>query len=241
MTHQRLRDSARRIGIISATVTLPLTLPFVLTACSSASAGSVHGAELRAATDSDMLDVPSERVYEVDDISITVTTTEAVEQPDDAGGYDAFSAQPETAEEAAEATAEQRIDGLDYDGEVALSDGVITEARLSVTLEEQLPVTFTLTEPIVLRREGGTGVTVNAIGTLTVGAFERHGTAVSLTPVFENPDRAEMDFEIGSLDTMFLPATGHLGAVAENLDSITARVTLTAEDAEDDSDGSAEE
>lgn len=204
--------SNRRTGALSIAVALPLGCTLGLTACSGGT-DDISGTELRAASGSDMVELPAEQVYGVQDVEVS------------APGIDAES--------------EEQLQDVGYDGSLTLSDGVITDAVFSVELADHPTVTFTLTEPLVLRREGGDGVPVNAVGTLTVGSYERHGTSVSLTPTFSDPDRAEVDVEIGSLDTVFLPSeangySAEAGAeeaddVPSDIDAITARVSLIAE------------
>lgn len=212
MTQWRLPRTSRRNAVIGAAVIFPLGCTLGLTACSSPSQ-DITGTELRAASGSDMVEMPAQQVYGVEDVDVS------------APGLDA--------------AAEEQLEEVDYDGAMTLSDGVITDAQFSVTLEDHPTVTFTLTEPLVLRREGGDGVPVNAVGTLTVGTYERHGTSVTLTPSFAEADRAELDVEIGSLNTVFLPseangystengvdpATGETGG----LDAITARISLVVD------------
>lgn len=209
MTQWRLPGASRRNAVIGAAVVFPLGCTLGLVAC-SAPAHELSSTELRAASGSDMVESPSQQVYGVDDVDVV------------SPGLDA--------------AAEERMEEVDYDGSLTLSDGVITDAEFSVTLEQHPTVSFTLTEPLVLRREGGDGVPMNAVGTLTVGTYERHGTSVTLTPTFADADRAEVDVEIGSLNTVFLPseANGYSGeagaAPSEGLDAITARISLVVDE-----------
>lgn len=185
--------------------TVIAALPMFLLACSASSEDEAHTSELRAANGSDVLGLPTASEYEVTAVELT---------------------QPELA--ALTGFAEPRSSGG-----LTLTDGVITEATLSVDILKEQQLRFALSDPVVLRRAGGAGETVHAMGTLTLsdadGSAGQYGTEVELTPRFNDDDTAEFDVEIELPEHLLSPiSSDKFSAVADEFDTIAATVSFTA-------------
>ena len=186
--------SLRTLGFAAA---VTASIPLCLTGCAAAPEESTPlAAELRASADSDFLALPAEREYEVAE----TTLTEPIALP--FGGT---------------------IDGaLDSNGFLVLTDGVITKARIGLSLANLPEAVFVLTEPAVLRPEETPYGTVTAVGTLSVNGAERPGIRLALTPTQLGADSVEFDLALSIPDNPFL--------VGENapIDRVAAHVVLNA-------------
>lgn len=169
--------AARTIGF-AAVVTAGI--PLCLTGCAPIVDPSVYAAELHASPDSDLLQLPEERVYDVSETSLISPVGGILGRALDAK--------------------------LKSSGFLVLKDGVITEARIGLALAEFPEATFELTEPTVLRREGSSERTVLAVGTISVNGVERPGIRVQLTPTELTEDAVEFDVDFTIPDNPFLAA-----------------------------------
>ncbi|MFT4231748.1 MAG: hypothetical protein QM606_03095 [Leucobacter sp.] len=171
MSRMQMSRSARTIGVMA---TVSAALPLCLTGCAAASAG-VQAAELSAAVDSDLLEVPAPRVY---DVSSTRLLT-----PLDAPALQAL------------------VDGrIASSGHLVLSDGVITEAEYEVSASGLPEARFVLTDPTVLRRHDSEVGTVTATGTLSVDSSVRAGTDVRIRPLALTEEGAEFEVTLSLPD-----------------------------------------
>lgn len=186
-----LPRSARSLGCLAIAAVL---LPGGLAGCSQTlAAGDSASVELRAASGSEMLTVPETRDYEV--------TGFAVANPEALRGGAGSSARGE--------------------GYLVLSDRVITEAQLTARFTNGETISFTLSEPLVLRREPGSNDAVTAVGTLAVPGAEWHGTRARVSPHFTEGGSATLDVEIAVPDSLLAQGTGGDGA-----GTVTATITL---------------
>lgn len=199
MAHAAVRRTVRSLGI--ATVA---ALPLCFVACATpeeASEPLTLNNELRAASGSDLLDLPSERSYEVTSLTLV--------EPD----LSAFG-----------------LSVVPGSGSMVLRDGVITEATLLVSIADRAELSFVLTEPVVLRRDGSSGEMLIATGTLTLNDTERYTTRAFITPDFEDDDTAEFDVVLDLPDHPLGP-TASSGSFPEDLESVEMTVSLAARDA----------
>ncbi|QIM18986.1 hypothetical protein G7066_11075 [Leucobacter coleopterorum] len=175
-----------------------VTLPLCLVSCASTQGLGVPAAELRAATGSNLLTVPSEHVYEVTDIELL--------------GPAATSELGKSVQ-----------DKVEPSGFMVMHDGVITQAELSVSVAGLHEASFVLTEPTVLRREGRDDSVVYATGTLSVEGIEQHSTQLKLTPSEISDKSAEFDVSFAVPATLLIAggATG-FGDVSAHI-SLTAK------------------
>lgn len=176
-----MRRSARTIGFVA---TVSAALPLCLVGCSAAPSASVQAAELRAAVDSDLLEVPATRVYEISGTRLLAPVGNPV----------------------LDSLLEERVASAGY---LVLNDGVITEARYEVSAEGLPRAEFVLTEPTALRRANSEVGTVTVTGTLSVNGSVRNGTSVRLTPTALNEDAAEFDVTLSVPDNPLI-ASGEL-------------------------------
>lgn len=170
-----------------------------LAACSGErSVGLRETGELRAATDDDVFAEPAEQRYRV--VAVDLSSPE-------------LGLLGETA-------------SIRPEGSLVLSDGEITEARMSVSSGlHGSSIAFQLTEPLVLRRDIDSAEPVDAVGTLSIGGVEHHRTRMELIPSFSADGTAELDLEIpvpASLATSPLLGAGEV-------DSVRATVQLAVE------------
>lgn len=200
MRRARIKHSVRTLGVAA----LVLGVPLPLIACAQSEAtGSVLGSELRAATGSDVFSEPAVQEYTVDSITLT--------RPDPAS------------------LTALGMANVDSTGSLQVSDGVITDAHLTVStgIADQA-VSFTLTEPLVLRREDNTGEPVDATGVLDVGSVQHHNAHVTMTPFFSEEGTATLEIEFDVPDDMFSPGQRDALPPPGLDETIAATVTLTA-------------
>lgn len=172
-------------GTAAAVTALFIAAPLCLSACSSAPVlGEVH-ASLRTAAGSDVLAPPIPERYIADTTAIG-------------------SLRGETGEVLGSSE-------LHTSGELTLTDGVITAADFAASAEGLPELSFTLTQPIMLRRDGQSGETVDAVGTLVVGQMERRDTTIRITPDFSG-DSALVNATITLPDSLMhaLPETSRV-------------------------------
>jgi len=172
VTAVQVSRSARAIGFIA---TVSAALPLCLAGCAPAPSTSVQAAELRAAVDSDLLEMPTTRTYDISDTQLLTP----VDNP------------------ALQALLDGRVTSSGY---IVLNDGVITEARYEVSAEGLPDAEFVLTEPTALRRANSEVGTVTVTGTLSVNGAVRTGTTVRLTPTVLSKDAAEFDVTLSIPD-----------------------------------------
>ncbi|WP_449277857.1 hypothetical protein [Leucobacter sp. GX24907] len=172
--------------------------------------------ELRAATDDDVFAEPAEQHYRI--VSVDVASP-------DLGVLGASGA-------------------IRPEGSLTLSDGEITEADMTIASGlHGKSVSFSLTEPLVLRRDNESAEPVDAVGTLRIGGIEHHRTTVEVIPSFEGDGTATLDLEIPVPASLSAAPLFSDGAI----DSVRATVRLAAdsppsgEDGPADPDESAEE
>ncbi len=176
MTAHLMSRSARTLGVV-ATVTA--AIPLCLSGCAPASEATVAAAELRASAESDLLETPTEHVYEVSEIELRAPL-----------GVSAFGS--------------NAGDRVTPSGFIVVNDGVITEAELNVVVTEWADASFVLTEPTVLRREDSENGTVYATGTLAVNGIEQPHTSVKLTPGPMSAEAAEFDVSFEVPDNLLI-------------------------------------
>ncbi|UOQ58058.1 hypothetical protein MUN78_04225 [Leucobacter allii] len=195
MSVTRVSRSVRVFGVVA---TVSAALPFALTGCSPAADIGAQAAELQAAAGSDVLEVPVVTIYDVTDAELTSAEGEI-------GGSvaGAFAAHVETS------------------GYFVLNDGVITGAELRARLAAFPEAKFVLTQPTVLRREGG-DPTVTAVGTLSVNGIVHQEAQLRLTPTKLDEESAEFDLDFDIPDS---PLTS--GADLP-VDEISAHLVLSA-------------
>ncbi|TDP94403.1 hypothetical protein EDF62_0818 [Leucobacter luti] len=167
--------AVRTIGFAAA---VTASIPLCLTGCAPIADASVFAAELQASPDSDLLQLPEERVYDVAETSLISPV----------GGFLGRAVDTQ----------------LQSSGFLVLKDGVITNAQIGLSLAEFPEATFELTQPTVLRRAGSSASTVLAIGTISVNGVERPGIKVQLTPTELSEDAVEFDVEFTIPDNPFL-------------------------------------
>lgn len=197
----RRRDSFRSISALAAAAALPLCLA----SCAASSSGVELplGDSLLSATDGEVFETPDERAYRVTSIEIT---------------------EPALGSDELQTLADQASDGS-----MVLSDGVITDAHLTLAMEGLPELEFALTEPVVLRRDGN-GDVVNAKGTLTVGNTVRYTTHAAITPRFDDEaESIEFDVRLDLPGTPLTPSSGSDEETTEGPNHIEANVSLIAE------------
>ncbi|RGE24350.1 hypothetical protein D1J51_01020 [Leucobacter sp. wl10] len=171
--------SVRTIGVVAIVST---ALPLGFAGCNSTPSADVQAAELRAAVDSDLLEMPVVRVYDVSDTQLL----SPVDSP----------------------TLRSLIDDrVSTSGYIVLEDGVITEAQYEVRAEGLPDAQFVLSEPTVLRRQDSEVDTVTATGSLSVDGSVRGTTNVRLTPTLLNEDTAEFDVTMSVPDNPLIAGT----------------------------------
>lgn len=179
MTVVQVSRSARTIGFVA---TVSAALPLCLIGCATVPSASVQAAELQAAVDSDLLELPATRVYEVSDTRLLAP----LDNP------------------ALQALLDDRVSSSGY---IVLNDGVITEAQYEVSAEGLPDAAFVLTEPTALRRATSKVGTVTVTGTLSVNGSVRNGTTVRLTPTALSEDSAEFDVTLSIPDNPLIAGT----------------------------------
>lgn len=173
--------------------------PFFLTGCAPSSGASVlgpldslaesSGVRVQAA-DSQLLAAPTQHSFVVDSIAAgRLLSSEGVES----------FAGPLLAA-----------------GDLTVTDGLITEATISVTAPSVSTVVFQLTEPVLLRREGNNGEAFAAIGTLSYGEMVRPNSEIRITP--------ELDAEGGSVTASIGLPEGFLAS--ESVEAGSLEVTV---------------
>lgn len=177
----RVSRSARTIGFVA---TVSAALPLCLVGCAAVPSAGVQAAELRAAVDSDLLEVPATRIYDIADTRLLTPADNPVLQT----------------------LLDDRVSSSGY---IVLSDGVITEAQYEVSAEGLPEAEFVLTEPTALRRANSEVGTVTVTGTLSVNGSVRNGTSVRLTPTALSKDAAEFDVTLSIPDNPLI-ASGEL-------------------------------
>lgn len=175
MSVYSVRRSLRTIGFAAA---VTASIPLVLTACAPVDEADVYAAELHASADADILELPAEQVYDIAETSLIAPVGGALGR--------ALDRQVQS------------------NGSLVLKDGVITEARIGLTLANYPEATFELTEPAVLRRAGSSKTTVLAVGTLSVNGAQRHDISVQLTPTSLTQESVEFDVNFAVPDNPFL-------------------------------------
>ncbi|PRI11533.1 hypothetical protein B4915_06835 [Leucobacter massiliensis] len=175
----RVRRSVRTIGVVA---TVSAALPLCLVGCAVTSDASHQAAELRAAVDSDVLELPETRTYDVVDTRLLA--------PLDSPALEALAGH------------------LSSSGFMVLNDGVITEARYEVSAAGMPSAGFELTEPLVLRRAESEIGTLTATGTLFVDGTPHPGTTLRLTPTSLSVDSAEFDVAMSLPDQPLLASGG---------------------------------
>src|SRR5699024_9545655 len=114
-------------------------------------------------------------------------------------------------------------------GSLHLSDGVITEAELTVTSgAAHQSVSFTLTEPLVLRRDESMGEPLDGTGLLEVGSVQYHNTHITMIPHFAEDGEATLDVEFDVPGGVFTPGDGEELALPGVSDTLVATMTLAA-------------
>ena len=198
----RVTHSMRTLGVAALVVTVPLPLA----ACAQSEATeSVLATELRAATGADVFSEPSVQTYSVDDISLSKPGPEVLRS---------LGLPPVTSS-----------------GSLELSDGVITEAELTVTTGvAHQSISFELSEPLVLRRDDHSAEPVDATGVLEIGGVQHHNAQLTLTPEFANDGTATLDIEFDVPEGVLSPLQ-HSGVPLPGLgDTIAATVSLRSVD-----------
>lgn len=161
----QVRRSARTIGFVA---TVSAALPLCFAGCAAVPSASLQAAELRAGVDSDLLEMPATRIYDISDTQLL----SPIDNP------------------ALETLLGDRVSSSGY---IVINDGVITEARYEVTAEGLPDAEFVLTEPTALRRANSEVGTVTVTGTLSVNGTVRNGTSVRLTPTALSENAVEFD------------------------------------------------
>lgn len=169
----------RTLGVVA---TVSAALPLCLAGCAPASSASVQAAELRAAVDSDLLEMPAIRIYDVSDTQLLAPLDNPV----------------------LHTALEERMSSSGY---IVLGDGVITEAQYEVAAEGLSEALFILTEPTVLRRQNSDIGTVTATGTLSVNGAVRSDTSIRLTPTALSEDAVEFDVTLIVPDNPLIAGT----------------------------------
>ena len=197
----RFTLSIRTLGAAALLIAIPLPLA----ACAQTEAtGSVLGAELRAATGADVFSEPSVQQYTVESITLTEPNPNSLS---------ALGLPPAKSS-----------------GSLQLSDGVITEAEFTVSMgAANQSVSFTLSEPLVLRRDDSAGEPVDATGVLRVGGVHHHNAQLTLIPYFSEDGDATLDVEFDVPDDVL--SSNHRDALPlpGMSDTIAATVTLDAQ------------
>ncbi|MBL3698592.1 YceI family protein [Leucobacter luti] len=178
VSHVRRIAAGRSVRTLGFAAVVTASIPLCLTGCAAATDTTVHAAELYAAPDSDLLQLPAERVYDVAETALRTPVggalTRAIESQIESSGY------------------------------LVLKDGVITEGQINVAVADFPEGSFELSQPTVLRREGSTDTTVYAIGTLTVNGVERPGITLQLTPTELTKESVEFDVDFSIPDNPLL-------------------------------------
>lgn len=167
--------SVRTLGIAAA---VTATLPLCLTACSPIATAGGLAPELHASADSDLLELPSDRVYEVTETQLITPIKGLLGQAIDSK--------------------------VSSSGFMTITDGVITEAQLGLAIAALPEATFVLTEPTVLRRAGSLKSKVTVVGTVSMNGVERPETSVQLTPTALTEETVAFDVDISIPDNPFL-------------------------------------
>jgi hypothetical protein len=170
------RRSARTVRVVA---TVSAALPLCLTACAPVSSAAHQAIELRTTAESDLLEVSTERVYEVTETRLLTET-----------GGDTLSALIGST--------------LSTSGYIVLLDGVITEARLDVSAVGLPDAAFELTEPTALRGDLSESATVSVVGTLSAQGIVRPDTTLRVTPTELTDDAAEFDVRLSVPDNPLL-------------------------------------
>lgn len=176
-------------GTAAAVTALLVAAPLCLSACSAAPVlGDVH-ASLRTAAGSNVMEPPIAERYIAD-----TTATGSVQ---------------------AESGEVLESSELQTTGELTLVDGVITSADFAATADGLPALSFSLTQPIVLRRDGQSGESIDAVGTLVVGPLERRDTTIRISPDFSG-DTAYVDAQITLPESLMhaLPDTSRVFQVS---------------------------
>ena len=167
------RRSVRTIGILA---TFTAALPLGLVGCASASNAAHEVSDLHVSAESDVLELPTEQIYDVTDANLIAPRSAA-----------AFGTALD--------------ESITSTGHLVLSGGVITAAEFSVGASDLPAATFVLTEPAVLDRAEQSGGTVTAIGTLSFDGRERPNTGGEITPTFLTEEEAEFDVRLDIPDS----------------------------------------
>ncbi|MFA5607421.1 MAG: hypothetical protein WDA07_09560 [Leucobacter sp.] len=186
--------------VISAAALVTIAVPLCTTGCGSVAELGTRAAELRAANDSDLLEMPTERLYQLATFEITA--------PEELGSIGRV--------------AESQ---LRFDGFILITDDLITAAEFEFGLVDWQQVRFTLTEPAVLRRAEGEvmlGNPLHAVGRLTVGEGAPQHTTVTIAPVIVDDEHVELEAAF-SLPTGLIPP-----AITVAPAEVTARVSMVA-------------
>lgn len=152
---------------VVATVLLPLTL----CSCAAAVDTPSQAAELRAARDSNLLELPAIQTYELTDFAITAPSTLAK-------------------------LAQVAGSGLSYSGYIVLSDSIITDAEFDFSLANVQSARFVLTEPSTLRRAENETGPAYAVGELTIGDQLPVAAMVKFTPTLIDEQQLAFDIDI---------------------------------------------
>lgn len=162
-----------------------VTIPLCMVSCAGSQNSTRPAAELRAATDSDLLNAPAELVYKVTDVDLVA---------------------PESISALGKSLEAQAVS----EGYMVMQDGVITEAEFSMSVAGISEASFVLTEPTVLPREGREDPVVYASGTLAVDGIEQRSAQLKLTPGIIDDTTAEFDISFPASSAL-LAAGGATG------------------------------